>query len=490
MFKCLNLKKVFFIGIGMIILVHLTVQVRASERPNFLFILVDDLGWRDLSSYGSTFYETPHCDRIANEGMRFTAAYAACPVCSPTRASIMSGRYPARLQTTDWFGAPQPETVQGHWTRNKPLLPAPYVDRLPLEQVTIAEALKSAGYKTFFAGKWHLGSEGFWPEDQGFDINRGGWTAGGPWGGNHYFSPYGNPRLEDGPEGEHLPDRLASETIRFIETNKEHPFLSYISFYSVHTPLMTRSNLQRKYEQKCDSLNLEEAWGKEDERKVRLVQNHPVYAGMVEAMDQAVGRILHKLDELDLSHNTVIIFMSDNGGLSTSEGHPTSNLPLRAGKGWLYEGGIRVPMIIKWPGQTVPGSVCYMPVISTDFYPTILEIARLEKKPKQHLDGLSLVPLLRGTEKWEQRPLFWHYPHYGNQGSSPGAAIRYQNWKLIEFFEDNHVELYHLKDDIGETEDHAALMPDKAEELQMMLDTWQKNVDARFPSPNPDVKRN
>jgi arylsulfatase A-like enzyme len=484
--------KTIIILIIFILFFYTFAQVLAAvpERPNFLFILVDDLGWTDLSSFGSAFYETPNCDRIAAEGMRFTNAYAACPVCSPTRASIMIGQYPARLSTTDWFGAPQPDTVDKHWTRNKPLLPAPYDDRIPLEQVTIAEALKSTGYKTFFAGKWHLGPEGFWPENQGFDINIGGWTAGGPWGENKYFSPYGNPRLEDGPKGEHLPDRLASETITFIETNKEHPFLAYLSFYSVHTPLMTRSDLQQKYDQKRERLTLTEKWGEEGDRQVRLVQNNAVYAGMVEAMDQAVGKVLNKMDELGLSRNTVIIFMSDNGGLSTSEGHPTSNLPLRAGKGWLYEGGIRVPMMIKWPEQVAPGSVCSTPVISTDFYPTIFDMAQVKQKSEQHMDGVSLLPLLQEKGEWQQRPLFWHYPHYGNQGGSPGAAIRYNSWKLIEFFEDNHVELYTLQDDIGETKNLAVSMPDKVNQLQQMLHNWQKDVNARFPSANPNYRSN
>ena len=260
------------------------------KKPNFVFFLVDDLGWKDLGCFGSTFYETPNVDRLAAQGMRFTNAYAACPVCSPTRASIMTGKYPARLQTTDYFGAPQPQAVQKRGTPGRPLLPAPYRDRLPLEEVTVAEALKEHGYATFFAGKWHLGPEGFWPEDQGFDINKGGTAQGGPYGGKKYFSPYDNPRLPDGPPGEHLPDRLASETCKFIESSKDRPFLAYLAFYSVHTPLMARADLQAKYEAKAKQVKYDgPAWGKEGERKVRLVQDHAVYAGMVEAMDQAVG---------------------------------------------------------------------------------------------------------------------------------------------------------------------------------------------------------
>jgi len=460
------------------------------KRPSFVFFLVDDLGWKDLGCYGSTFYETPNVDRLAASGVRFTSAYAACPVCSPTRASIMTGKYPARLATTDYFGAPQPDTVDKHWTKDKPLLPARYEDRLPLKEVTIAEALKEDGYATFFAGKWHLGPEGFWPEDQGFDINKGGIERGGPYGGKKYFSPYGNPRLPDGPDGEHLPDRLATETCKFIEDNKDRPFLAYLAFYSVHTPLMAREDLKAKYEKKAERVDHDgPAWGQEGDRKVRLVQDHAVYAGMVEAMDQAVGKVLDALDRLDLAKDTVVFFMSDNGGLSTSEGHPTCNLPLRAGKGWLYEGGIREPMIVRWPGVAKAGSTCEEPVISTDFYPTMLEMAGLPLRPQQHLDGRSMSPRLKQAGKQERRALYWHYPHYGNQGGSPGGAVRVGDYKLIEFYEDSRVELYNLRADLGEQHDLAATMPDKAAELRRMLHEWRREVRARMPTPNPNVRK-
>ena len=446
--------------------------------PNFVFFLVDDMGWKDAVCYGSSFYETPNIDRLARGGMRFTDAYAACPVCSPTRASIMSGKYPARLNLTDFLVG----------RRRGKLNPAKYIHQLPLEEVTIAETLKEAGYATFFAGKWHMGGEGFWPEDQGFDVNKGGCERGGPYGGKRYFSPYGNPRLEDGPEGEHLPDRLASETAAFIESHKDVPFLTYLSFYSVHTPLMARADLKRKYEAKAKTVQAGEIWGVEGARKVRLVQDHAVYAGMIEAMDQAVGKVLNALDRLNLANDTVVILMSDNGGLSTSEGHPTSNLPLRAGKGWLYEGGIREPMIIKWPGVVKPGSMCSEPVISTDFYPTMLDMAGLRQKPKQHIDGVSFVPLLRGRKSLARKAIFWHYPHYGNQGGSPGGAVRAGDYKLIEFYEDNRVELYNLKADIGEKNNLADEMPEKAAELLNMLKAWRKEVDAQMPTPNPGYK--
>lgn len=458
-----------------------------ATPPNFLFILVDDLGYMDIGAYNpDTFYETPHVDRLAEEGMRFLDGYAAAPVCSPTRASIMTGKYPGRMNTTDWFGAPQPESVERHWTHDKPLLPASYIEQLPHEETTLAEALQQGGYRTFFAGKWHLGKEGSYPKDHGFEINKGGWERGGPYGPGRYFTPYGNPRLEDGPEGEHLPARLAQETAQFINENKEQPFLAYLSFYSVHTPLLTRSDLEAKYEQKRQFAP-EEAWGVEGERKVRLVQNHAIYAGMVEAMDEAVGTVLYALEAAGVAENTVVFFMSDNGGLSTSEGHPTSNLPLRAGKGWLYEGGIREPMIIKWPGVTDPGSVTAVPATSTDFYPTMLDMAGLPLLRDQHQDGMSLVPVLQQSGSLERDAIYWHYPHYGNQGGSPGAAVRSGDWKLIEFFEDDRVELYNLQTDIGEQRNVAESEPRRVQELQAQLHAWYQKVDARFPSPNPSA---
>jgi len=451
---------------------------RGRKRPNFVFFLIDDMGWKDAVCYGSSFYETPNIDRLAASGMRFSEAYAACPVCSPTRASIMSGKYPARLNLTDFL-------VGG---RRGKLNPAKYVHQLALEEVTIAETLKQAGYATFFAGKWHMGDEGFWPEDQGFDVNKGGWSRGGPYGGKKYFSPYGNPRLEDGPDGEHLPDRLASETAAFIKAHRSEPFLAYLSFYSVHTPLIARPDLKSKYEEKAKTVQAGEIWGQEGARKVRLVQEHAVYAGMIEAMDQAVGKVLDALDRLKLTKDTVVIFMSDNGGLSTSEGHPTSNLPLRAGKGWLYEGGIREPMIVRWPGVVKAGGLCSEPVISTDFYPTMLDMAGLPQKPQQHIDGMSFAPLLKGAKSLGRKAIYWHYPHYGNQGGSPGGAVRVGEYKLIEFYEDNHVELYNLKNDIGEKNDLAKEMPEKAAELVAMLRAWRIEVDAQMPTPNPNYK--
>jgi len=456
-----------------------TLTLPAATKPNIVFFLADDLGQRDLGAYGSTFYETPNLDRLAREGARFTGAYAACPVCSPTRASLMTGQWPQRTGVTDYIGAAAPEK----WNRNTILRPAPYADRLALDAPTLAKAMKSAGYATFFAGKWHLGPEGFWPENQGFDANRGGIDRGGPYGGNKYFSPYGNPRLSDGPDGEHLPDRLATEMAKFIEANKDRPFFAYFSFYSVHTPLMARENLWKKYEEKRARLGLAEKWGREEPRDVRLVQEHAVYAGMVEAMDLAVGKVLAKLDELGLREKTLIIFTSDNGGLATSEGWPTSNLPLRAGKGWLYEGGIREPLLVRWPAVVKAGSVVNTPVSSPDFFPTLLEAAGAKPPPGQVLDGVSLVPLFKGGTLPE-RALFWHYPHYGNQGGAPGAAIRRGEWKLIEWQEDRRVELFNLAQDLGEKQDLAVKEPERVAQLRDELHAWQKQVGAKFPTPN------
>ncbi|MGN6544582.1 MAG: sulfatase [Aureliella sp.] len=461
-------------------------QSAAAQKPNVVVILADDLGQRDLGCYGSTFYETPHLDRLAQQGVRLTDAYAACPVCSPTRASLMTGMWPQRTGVTDYIGAPnRPQD----WKRNTKLLPAPYSDRLALDAPTLAKAMKGAGYATFFAGKWHLGPEGWWPENQGFDINMGGIDRGGPYGGDKYFSPYGNPRLPDGPKGEHLPDRLATETAKFIEANQQRPFFAYLAFYSVHTPLMARKDLQQKYEEKRRRLGLEAKFGREEPRDVRLVQEHAVYAGMVDAMDQAVGKVMAKLDELGLSDNTLVVFTSDNGGLSTSEGWPTSNLPLRGGKGWMYEGGIREPMLVRWPklvnadSRLKPGSVSDTPVSSPDLFPTLLEVAGAQPQAGQVLDGASLVPVLKG-DGLPERALFWHYPHYGNQGGAPGAAIRRGKWKLIEWYEDDRVELFDLESDLSEKNNLAQSEPDRVRALQAELHAWQKEVGAKLPSRN------
>lgn len=455
-----------------------------AKPLNFVFFLVDDLGYMDIGANNpNCFYDTPNIDRLARTGMRFTNGYAACPVCSPTRLSILAGRYPSRADATNWFSGKRAERFA----------PAPLHNRMDLKEVTLAETLKEHGYATFFAGKWHLGpSEEFWPEHQGFDVNKGGWLRGGPHGPGKYFVPYGNPRLKDGPQGEHLPDRLADETCRFMEQHKSKPFLAYLSFYSVHTPLISRTDLRDKYRAKAEKQGLldkpqfadeEQNFLTDKPRKVRVVQSHAVYGGMVEAMDMAVGKVLSKLDDLGLAENTVVLFTSDNGGLSTSEGSPTSNLPLRGGKGWLYEGGIREPYLVRWPGVVKAGSTCDVPVISTDFYPTMLDMAGLPLRPEQHKDGVSLVSLLKGGKQLERDALYWHYPHYGNQGGFPGGAIRMGDWKLLERYEDGRVHLYNLADDLGEKHDLAAEHPERVAAMRKKLHAWYREVDAKFLQP-------
>ena len=451
------------------------VAASAAERPNFVFFLVDDLGYMDIAANNpNTFYETPHIDRLANRGMRFTDGYAANPVCSPTRYSIMTGKYPSRVDATNFFSG----------RRAGRFLPAPLHDNMPLSEVTLAEALKPAGYRTAFLGKWHLGpSAEFWPEHQGFNINVGGHVRGLP---RSYFSPYSNPRLTDGPRGEHLPARLTDEALKILDQFKDDSFLIYFSFYSVHTPLQAPAELIEKYRQKAAQVagpefgDEEQVLPKGGARKVRILQKHATYAAMVESMDTSVGRVLDKLQELGLDKNTVVCFMSDNGGLSTSEGSPTSNLPLRGGKGWVYEGGIREPFIISWPGVTKPGSTCDDPVCSIDFYPTLCEIAGVQISKQQQMDGVSLVPLLKQQGPLPRKALYWHYPHYSNQGGFPGGAVRMGDYKLIERYEDGQVHLYNLRDDVGERTDLADQMPDRVATMRTALHAWYQDVDAKF----------
>lgn len=458
-------------------------KAQKKDKPNVLFILVDDYGWADVGTYGSKFYETPNIDRLAASGMRFTNAYTASPVCSPTRASIMTGKYPSKTFNTDWFGAPQPWNFQNHWTKDKPLIPAPYKPNLELDEYTIAEAFKDAGYTTFFAGKWHLGeTEEHWPENQGFDFNKGGHEKGGP--GKHYFSPYHNPKLEDGPEGEYLPIRLANETASFIENSKDKPFFAFLSFYSVHAPMITTEALELKYLRKRAKMNLSDQFEPEYANMNRTTQAHAIYAGMVEAMDSAVGIVLENLEKNDLLDNTIIVFFSDNGGLSTSEGSPTSNLPLRAGKGWLYEGGIRVPAIMSWKDKIPSGAENNTPIISMDFYPTLLELAGLSAsfKGNGEIDGVSISPLLQNIpEPLSRETLYWHYPHYGNQGGNPGSVIQEDSWKLIYFYEDERIELYHLQTDLGEKTDLANEEKERANYLQSKLMDWLQKSLAKVP---------
>jgi arylsulfatase A-like enzyme len=445
---------------------------RAAERPpNVVLIVADDFGWRDLGCYGSTFYRTPNIDKLAKDGIRFTDYYAACPVCSPTRASILTGRYPQRPNVTDW--------IPGRKDMPDQRLKRPAIrNELPLEEVTIAEALKKGGYATGHVGKWHLGGKGFLPQDQGFDVNVGGDQTGSP---RSYFAPYGNkqgtiPGLEKAPEGEYLTDRLAAEAEKFIESHKGKPFFLYLPHYAVHTPLRAKKETIAKY-------NVKPKAGS---------QSNPVYAAMVESMDEAVGRVLKMLAELKLADNTLVIFTSDNGGLATTEGGPTGatfNAPLREGKGFLYEGGVRVPLVVRWPGHVKPGTVTNAVACSIDLFPTILGACNVPTPAGVKVDGVSLLPVFRG-EKLKDRALFWHYPHYANQGGKPGGAVRKGDYKLVEFYEGGRRELFNVARDISESRNLAAEKPDVVKELAAELDAWRKDVGAKMPTPNPDYRPN
>ncbi len=435
-------------------------DVARSAKPNIIFFLVDDMGWTDVGYMGSTFYDTPHIDRLAAQGMRFNQAYSACTVCSPTRAAILTGQYPARLHITDWIPGnvrPFARLKVPDWTMH-----------LPLETMNLARLLKPAGFTGASIGKWHLGGPAFYPDKQGFDVNIAGTAAGQP---PSYFAPYRIATLPDGPAGEFLSDRLTDEALKFIETNKDQPFLLYLPHYAVHTPLMAKPHVIEKYKKKADP---------------HAPQHNAVYAGLVESVDDSIGRIMHKLDELKLAGNTIVIFNSDNGGLIGS----TVNLGLRAGKGSSYEGGVRVPLIVKWPGVTMAGSVCETPVISVDYLPTILEMTGIKDGSKQPLDGESLVPLLKQAGPLKRDAIYWHYPHYHPGGATPYGAVRQGDFKLIEFYEDNHVELYNLKDDLAEKNDLVKTMPDQAAALRRKLHQWRDSVGAQMPAPNPDYRPN
>ena len=451
---------------------------KPPKKPNVLFILVDDLGWKDLGCYGSSFYETPNIDRLASQSFRFTNAYSSNPVCSPTRASIMTGKHPSRLGITDW--------IPGFNPLDRKLLGPEDKHALPLEEFTMAEALKAAGYPTFYAGKWHLGEEGFFPEDQGFDINKGGHHKGSPPGG--YYTPYKNPRLEDGPEGEYLTDRLTEESIAFIEQNQDKPFFLYLAFYTVHTPIQPNKKYIEKFVEKRKSLK-DSLPIKIEEYNSYTVQNQydPEYASMVYALDHNVGRLIDQLKVSGVLENTLIIFTSDNGGLTTLTKNrrdaPTSVLPLRAGKGWTYEGGIRVPLIIKPPEEHQP-KVINAPANSMDYYPTILDYTGIGLNPKQHKDGISLKPLLEGKTDITHQELYWDFPHYHGSGWAPGRAMRKGPWKLVYFFEDDRYELYNLDKDIGESNDLALVYPKKLEEMKNLLDVWANEVGAQTPKIN------
>lgn len=439
------------------------------QKLNFVFILIDDMGASDLACCGSPFYETPNIDRLAVDGVRFTNAYAAAPACSPTRASIMTGKYPARLHLTDWLpGA----GLAPHYRMNRPEIN----QHLPLDEVTIAEALKPLGYMCANIGKWHLGGDGFLPQDQGFDVNIAGTEAGMP---SSYFHPFpdwrGKP-LISGREGEYLTDLLSDAAIGFIDEHSDEPFFLMLSHYAVHIPIQAKPEVTAKYEAKADP---------------DCYHNNPVYAAMIESIDEGVGRIVARLEELGIADHTVIVLTSDNGGLDTPQGPhtpATSNYPFRAGKGRLYEGGVREPLLVVWPGVVKPGSVSDAMVCSNDFLPTLVEMAGGECGVP--VDGLSLVPHLRDGAKIERDTLYWHYPHYSGQGGRPSGSIRRGNMKLIEHFEDGRLELFDLEKDISEEHDLAAEMPLVVRELHDSLIEWRNSVDAQMAVPNPEYVGN
>jgi len=454
-------------------------EERVPEQKNILFILADDYGYNDMSYRNDSFYETPNIDKIAKEGMVFTNGYATCRVCSPSRASILSGKFPARHGITDWIGAPTGEKWRKNNRHNK-LLPPNYKHNLPLEYVTLPEALKEEGYKTFFAGKWHLGGKDSWPEHHGFDVNIGGWDVGSPKGG--YFSPYKNPNLKNGEDGENLSMRLANETVKFMKANKEDKFFAYLSFYAVHGPIQTTQEKWQKYREKAAENGIAAQGFKMGHfLPIRQTQDNPVYAGLVENMDDAVGVVLNSLKELGLDKNTIVVFTSDNGGVAAGDAYATSNLPLRAGKGYQFEGGIREPYFVKVPWLNTKGKECNIPVTGTDFYPTIMDLVGGELKPEEHADGVSLVPLLKG-DTINNRPLIWHYPHYGNQGGEPSSVIRKENWKLIHYYEDGRDELYNLNKDIGETTDVSKENIALVSNMRKELFDYLVDVKAKYPT--------
>ena len=418
--------------------------------------------------------------------MRFTQGYAACQVSSPSRASILTGKYPPKHGITDYIGAPSGEAWREAGRFSK-VLPPGFESGLRANELTFAEVLRRSGYRTFFAGKWHLGDEGAYPEDFGFEINKGGWFAGSPDGG--YFAPWHNPKLKPGPDGESLPLRLGRETAQFIADHREEPFLAYLSFYSVHGPIQTSSDRWEKFRQKAVARGVPEKRFIFDRNlPVRQVQDCPVYAGMIEAMDDAVGLVLDQLDELGLTENTVVCFTSDNGGVSSGDSYSSSMLPLRGGKGRQWEGGIREPLYFRFPTVIEAGSICDTPVSGIDFYRTFLELAGIPDPGEQLIDGRSIVSLLEGEPDREiaERDLFWHYPHYGNQGGEPSSMIRSGPWKLIHYHEDGHDELYNLESDPGEQNDLLDDNRAEASKLRQRLDNWLLDVGARFPDPDPE----
>ncbi len=444
------------------ILIVGTVQAALAAEPmNVVLILADDLGWKDLACYGSDLHETPHLDALAQRGMRFTQNYSACTVCSPTRAALMTGKYPARLHITDWIPGAMPE--------NPKLLVPDWTRHLPLQEVTLAERFRDAGYQTASIGKWHLGTEEFYPEKQGFDINIAGTDKPQP---PRYHAPWNIPTLREGKAGEYLTERLADEAVNWLEkTDRSRPFFLYLPHFAVHTPIQAREKITKRYE------------GRLSESKLH---KNAAYAAMLESLDAAVGKVVQKIEDMHLADRTIILFTSDNGGRVPT----TSNSPLRYGKASAYEGGVRVPLIVSWPGLTKPGSICDQPTITMDLFHTLVSTlpSTTNRSDAVTGDGVNLAGALQG-QPLPERDLFWHYPHhqhYQQGGTMPYAAIRSGDWKLIEFYNDQHVELYNVREDISEADDLAARQPERTNSLRNRLHAWQKSVDAQMAYPNPN----
>ena len=459
-------------------------DVQQDAPPNVIIVFVDDLGWADVGANGSVFYETPHIDRLANEGMRFTNAYAAAAICSPSRAALQTGRYPARLGITDWIRASfqgdawQPDSPIAEFVEDstKRLFTPRNFPYLPHEEVTLAEMLGEAGYATAHIGKWHLGPQDWWPAAQGYDENDGGNDFGQP---PSYFDPYENERVQGIPnlpprhEGEYLTDREGDEAVDFIRRHQEEPFFLHLAHYAVHTPIQAKDSLTEKYEAKT----------KPDETE----QTNAEYAAMVESVDDAVGEVLAVLDSLGIAEQTLILFTSDNGGLEPV----TDNAPLRSGKGFPYEGGIRVPFIAYWPGQIEGGTTSEEPVMGIDVFPTLAEIAGQPLPDGRPIDGVSLAPVLLEGESLDRESLFWYFPHYRYDQVGPYAIVRSGDWKLIRFFDGEpysvrEAELYNLADDLSEENDLAEAQPEKVQELEAKLEAWLTDVGARRFETNPD----
>jgi arylsulfatase A-like enzyme len=493
-----------------------------EEKPmNVVFFLVDDLGWSDIGCYGSSFYETPNIDRFAKEGVRFTDAYAACHVSSPSRASLLTGKYPASINLTDWLPGRRDFPFQK-------LLNVPVEQHLPYDGMTIPKALQENGYHTAIFGKWHLGEDSASTARQGFDSHvPSGWNKG--WPNKGYLVPYGLDGLPDGSAGEYLTDRLTTEALKYIEDNKDHPFFLYLSHFAVHDPIEGRPDLVKKYKEKLKQMSAPQNYPFVLERdpdnpfpsnesidhtgfrifpdrtvKIKGHQDNVEFAGMVESMDESFGRVLDKLKALGIDDHTIVIFYSDNGGMSAAnfynpdrviqeneldKAYSTSNLPLRGGKGWMYEGGIRVPLIVKWPGKGLQGVVCDIPVTGPDFFPTILDLLGIQAKSNVKSDGVSFAPLLKGDTTIHRDAIFWHFPHYSNHGmQSPGGAVRCGDYKLLEYYENNTVQLFDLRNDIGEQHDLASSEPEMVNKLREMLHNWRKQVNAKMMEPNPEYK--